>query len=286
MTMWCGDQAAAARMSGRVLPFMSLPGRSAPPLPRPLPSPTGDARHTGATGRPRTAMSEQTAIHASARRRAPGSRPGGVPGVSGAARDSASAEVPSGVPAVHLPGAGEALPVQQELGVRRLPLPHLARPRRPPRSSPAGTPCPGRGRPCDGPVDPAVDVVRAGQRPVAERPGLSCHCAVSRVIVAADRPAPEPTNCSDAGPSHCRTGRAGTATATHLGDLRGLACPRRQDRRGEPPHLRGRRRRRRRALQRRRRASPEHRRGPTPPAPTRRSQREHVRWTRTLRGLP
>jgi len=28
----------------------------------------------------------------------------------------------------------------------------------------------------------------------------SCHWAVSRVIVAADRPAPEPRNCSSAGP--------------------------------------------------------------------------------------
>src|SRR5512132_1820438 len=50
------------------------------------------------------------------------------------------------------------------------------------------------------PVHPAVDVVGALQRPLVERGGVVCHCAVSRVIVAADRPAEEPRNCSNAGP--------------------------------------------------------------------------------------
>jgi hypothetical protein len=54
----------------------------------------------------------------------------------------------------------------------------------------------------------------------------SCHCAVSRVIVAADRPEPEPRNCSSAGPkslldSPCRYSN-GNTSATR-GDLRAHA---------------------------------------------------------------
>jgi len=50
----------------------------------------------------------------------------------------------------------------------------------------------------------------------------SCHCVVSRVIVEADRPAPEPRNCSSAGPkspldSPCRYS-SGNTSAT-FGDF-------------------------------------------------------------------
>jgi len=37
------------------------------------------------------------------------------------------------------------------------------------------------------------------QRALGERLGVVCHWAVSRVIVAAERPAAEPRNCSNAG---------------------------------------------------------------------------------------
>jgi len=51
----------------------------------------------------------------------------------------------------------------------------------------------------------------------------SCHCVVSRVIVAADRPASEPRNCANAGPKSlldrpCRYSN-GNTSATR-GDLR------------------------------------------------------------------
>jgi len=54
----------------------------------------------------------------------------------------------------------------------------------------------------------------------------SCHCVVSRVIVEADRPAPEPRNCSSAGPkslldSPCKY-TSGSTSAT-FGDLRAQA---------------------------------------------------------------
>jgi len=51
----------------------------------------------------------------------------------------------------------------------------------------------------------------------------SCHCVVSRVMLAADRPAPEPRNCSNAGAkssedSPCRYSSGSTSVI--LGDLR------------------------------------------------------------------
>jgi hypothetical protein len=54
----------------------------------------------------------------------------------------------------------------------------------------------------------------------------SCHCAVSRVIVAADRPAADPRNCSNAGPKSlldrpCRYS-SGSTSAT-CGDFRAHA---------------------------------------------------------------
>ncbi len=54
----------------------------------------------------------------------------------------------------------------------------------------------------------------------------SCHCVVSRVIVAGDRPAAEPRNCSSAGPkspldSPCRYSN-GNTSATR-GDFRAHA---------------------------------------------------------------
>jgi len=54
----------------------------------------------------------------------------------------------------------------------------------------------------------------------------SCHCAASRVIVVADRPAPEPRNCSSADPksdvdSPCRYSNGNTSAT--FGDLRDQA---------------------------------------------------------------
>ena len=49
------------------------------------------------------------------------------------------------------------------------------------------------------PIGPAAHVVGAGQVPVHQRRCSSCQAPVSRVIAEADRPAPEPRNCSSAG---------------------------------------------------------------------------------------
>ena len=54
----------------------------------------------------------------------------------------------------------------------------------------------------------------------------SCHWAVSRVVVAADRPAADPRNCSNAGPkslldSPCKY--SGGSTSATCGDLRAHA---------------------------------------------------------------
>ena len=88
-------------------------------------------------------------------------------------------------------------------------------------------------------VGPQVDVVHARTGPVRERARSSCQVSVSLVIVAADRPAAEPRNCPNAGTkspddSPCRYSSGSTSL-----DLRGLARPRRQDRRREPLPLTG-----------------------------------------------
>jgi hypothetical protein len=76
------------------------------------------------------------------------------------------------------------------------------------------------------PVDPHVDVVGARQDRLLNATASSCHCAVSRVIDAADRPALEPRNCSSAGPKSpldrpCRYSN-GSTSAT-FGDFRAQA---------------------------------------------------------------
>jgi hypothetical protein len=62
--------------------------------------------------------------------------------------------------------------------------------------------------------------VSASDRPLNAR-ASSCHCAVSRVIVGADRPAPVPRNCSSAGPKSgedrpCRYSSGSTAATRGL----------------------------------------------------------------------
>ena len=89
------------------------------------------------------------------------------------------------------------------------------------------------------PVDPQIDEVDLGQLPVLERLASSCHCVVSRVTVAADSPAPEPRNCSNAGAksredSPCRYS-SGSTSAT-FGDFRDHAG---RDLRREPLPLTG-----------------------------------------------
>ena len=87
------------------------------------------------------------------------------------------------------------------------------------------------------PVDPHVDVVGLGQGPLAERLGL--------VLPLADQPGDR--GWGQAGPAAQELLQRGgevrggqpvqVQQRQHLGQLRGLACPRGQDRRGEPPAL-------------------------------------------------
>jgi hypothetical protein len=67
----------------------------------------------------------------------------------------------------------------------------------------------------------------------------SCQSFVKRVIVAADRPAPEPRNCSTAGPKPPLDGPVQVQQWQHLGHLRRFARPGRQDRPGTPLPLPG-----------------------------------------------
>ena len=69
---------------------------------------------------------------------------------------------------------------------------------------------------------------------LANAAASSCHWAVSRVTVAADRPAAEPEELLQRR-AEVPAGQAmQVQQRQHLGHLRGLAGPRRQDRRGEP----------------------------------------------------
>jgi hypothetical protein len=66
------------------------------------------------------------------------------------------------------------------------------------------------------PVCPQVGVVHAGQVALGECSRLVLPLVVSRVIDADDRPAPEPRNCSSAGPkspvgSPCRYSSGNTS---------------------------------------------------------------------------
>jgi hypothetical protein len=67
----------------------------------------------------------------------------------------------------------------------------------------------------------------------------ACQVSVSLVIVAAERPLVEPRNCPSAGPEVLRREPVQVQQRQHLLDLRGLARPRRQDRRREPLPLAG-----------------------------------------------
>ena len=88
-------------------------------------------------------------------------------------------------------------------------------------------------------VDPQVDVIGARQIRLPNAFASSCHCAVSRVIVVADSPAPEPRNCSKRRTEVTGRQPMQVQQRQHLGHLRGLARPRRQNRRGKPLPLTG-----------------------------------------------
>ena len=81
------------------------------------------------------------------------------------------------------------------------------------------------------PVDPQIHVVEPGQNPLGDARASPCHCTVSGVIEAADRPARAPRNCSSADKSPddspCRT----AAAIPHSGAPITSRC--RQDRGGK-----------------------------------------------------
>ncbi len=104
--------------------------------------------------------------------------------------------------------------------------------------SPTGTPCPARGGQQVDPVDPHY-VVAVLQRALVEGRGLLLPLrGEPKPTVDADRPAPEPRNCSSAVESKldrpCKY--SNSSTSATFGDL---PRPRRQDRRGEPHPLTG-----------------------------------------------
>ena len=65
----------------------------------------------------------------------------------------------------------------------------------------------------------------------------SCHWVVSWAMVVGDRPALVPRNCSRGGGEVVAGQAVQVQQREHLGHLRRLAAPRRQDRRGEAPSL-------------------------------------------------
>ena len=88
-------------------------------------------------------------------------------------------------------------------------------------------------------VGPHVHVVPVGQVALAKACCSACHWAVSRVITDADSPAAEPKNPSSAGAKSPARHAVQVHQRQHLGHLRALAAPRRQDHAAEPEPLAG-----------------------------------------------